>query len=343
MNPIAALPTCLRKLTWRLAAAGALFGSAPGCLAFGGVGFVPDCESFTTCSAAVASSGFWNVRREVSDIQPGFIMPPNLVAGVTVYQGHRTVATTAALLEGNQCVQLPCVTDQFSRGAVARAQSDVALNRVATAMSRGVDGTYTHGNGSARVSLRTYVEATSAWRDVLSFSSSGHFSGVVAIHGSSSLDNSLVFDASYVFTASPGNADWSYDLRVWDVTNLSISEDFELGGPTAVGRARVNGFNEVRSNLDSRVALDFDFLSGVSYVLTAELRATSFDGREINLYNTARLQDVALTGGAIVTALSGHDYLAPVPEPQPAVLLAVGLAAGLAARARWSKRRSARA
>ena len=339
MNPIAALPTCLRKLTWRLAAAGALLGSAPGCLAFGGVGFVPDCASFTTCSAAVASSGFWNVRREVSDIQPGFIMPSNLVAGVTVYQGHRTVATTAALLEGNHCVQLPCVSDQFSRGAVARAQSDFRLNRVKTDMSRGVDGTYTSGNGSARVSLATYVEASSAWRDVLSFSGSGHFSGVVAIHGSSSLDNSLVFDSSYVFTASPGNAGWFYDLRVWDVTNFSISEDFELGGPTAVGRARVNGFNEVRSNLDSRVALDFDFASGVSYVLTAELRATSLDGREINLYNTARLQDVVLTGGATVTALSGHDYLAPVPEPRPAAILT----AGLVALALWSRRRSARA
>ena len=125
----------------------ALRCSATRCLAFGGVGFVPECASFTTCSAAVASSGFWNVRREVSNIQPGFIMPPDLVAGVTVYQGQRNVATTAALLEANGCAQLPCVTPFFFRGAVARAQSDFALNRVATDMSRSIDGTYTHGNG----------------------------------------------------------------------------------------------------------------------------------------------------------------------------------------------------
>ena len=326
MNHIAALPMCLRKLTWRLAAAGALLGIAPGCLAFGGVGFVPDCASFTTCSAAVASSGFWNVRREVSNIQAGFIMPRDWVAGVTMFQGLRTVATTAELLEPNPCLPLACASNQFSRVAVAKAQSDIALNRVGTVLSRGVVGTYTSGSGSATVSLATYVEASSAWRDVLSFSGSGRFSGVVAIDGSSSLDNSLVFDSSYVFTAAPGNAGWFYELRVWDVTNLSVSDDFELGGPTAVGRAFVFRDNEVRPNLDTRVALDFDFVSGVSYVLTAELRAVSLDGRQINLYNTARLQDVVLTGGATLTALSGHDYLAPVPEPQPAALLLAGLA-----------------
>lgn len=339
MNPTAALPARLRKLTGRLAAAGALLGSAPGCLAFGGVGFVPDCASFTTCSAAIASSGSWNVRREVSNIQSGFIMPPDLVAGVTLSQGQRNVATTAALLEGNGCVSLPCVGSEFRRTAVAKAQSDFGLNRVETDLSRSVDGTLTRGSGSAVVSLRTSAAATSAWRDVLAFSSSGHFSGVVVIDGSSSLGDVGPFDSSYVFTAALGYADWIYDLRVWDVTNLSISEDFELGGPTAVGRARVNGFNEVRSNLDSRVTLDFDFVSGVSYVMTAELRAISFDGREIDLYNTARLQDVVLTGGATVTALSGHDYLAPVPEPQPAAMLA----AGLVALALWSRRRDARA
>ncbi len=339
MNYIAALPKCLRNLTRRLAAAGALLGSAPACLAFGGVGFVPECASFTTCSAEVASSVFWNVRREVSNIQPGFIMPTDLVAGVTVYRGQRNVATTAALLEGSGGGgPLPGVTSYFFRAATARAQSDFAVNRVGTDMSRSVDGAFTNGNGNARVSLDTHAEASSAWRDVLSFSGSGHFRGVVAIHGSSSLGAAGLFDSSYVFSAAPGYADWFYDLRVWDVTNLSISEDFELGGPTAVGRARVSGVNEVRSNLASLAALDFDFASGVSYVLTAELRATSFDGREIHLYNTARLQDVVLTGGATVTSLSGHDYLAPVPEPQPAAMLV----AGLAALALWSRRRSAR-
>ena len=308
MKHTTVLPTRPRSLPWRPAAAGALLACTPWCLALGG-GFLPPCPTFTTCSAAVASSAFWNVREEVSNIQPGFIMPSDLVAGVTVYQGLGVVATSAALYEGNGCTALPCVTGEFFIGAGARAQSDFALNRVRTDMNRSVDGTLTRGSGSgsARVTLDTYAEASSAWRDVLSFSGSGRFSGVVVIDGRSSLGDVGFFNSSYVFAAAPGNAGWFYDLRVWDVTNQSISEDFELGGPTAVGRARVNGFNEVRSNLDSRVALDFDFVSGVSYVMTAELRATSLDGRQINLYNTARLQDVVLTGGATLTALSGHD------------------------------------
>ena len=338
MSHTPSLPARHRRLPWRLAAAIALLGSSPWCLAFGDAGFLTACPTFTTCSAAVASGVSWGVREEVSNIAGNFIMPSDLAPGVTVRQGQRNVATTAALFEGNGVgAPPPSATPEFFRAASAKAQSDFALNRVDTSMSRSVSGTLTRGNGSASVSLRTAAEASSAWRDVLAFSGSGHFSGVVAIDGSSSLGAVGPFDASYAFTASPGYADWYYDLRVWDVSNLSISEDFELGGPTAVGRARLTGYDELRPNLNSRVALDFDFNSGVSYVLTAELRAISRDGREVHLYNTARLQDVLLTGGATLSALSGHDYLAPVPEPQQALLWT----AGLAALVLWSRRRRA--
>ena len=338
MKHTTSLSTRPHSQPWRLAAAGALLVCTPWCLALGG-GFLPPCPTFTTCSAAVASSVSWGVREDVSNIEPGFIMPSSLAPGLTTVQGQRNVATTAALYEGNGVGLPPSATSDFFQAASARAQSDFAVNRVGISMNRSVRGSLTRGGGSASVSLRTNAEASSAWRDVLAFSGSGRFSGVAVIDGSSNLGAVRLFGSSYVYSALPSFGDWFYDLRVWDVTNLSVSEDFELGGPTSVGRATLWGNNEVRPILDSSVALDFNFVSGVSYVLTAELRATSFDGREINLYNTARLQDVVLTGGATMSALSGYDYLVPVPEPQPAALWA----AGLVALALWSRRRSARA
>ena len=323
-------------LPLHLAAALALLGSAAETLAFGDVGALPACNSFTTCSAAVGGRATWSVRNEVTNIEIGFIMPPDLAPGVTVNQRSGSVATTAPLDFSNFCPSLPCALPEFYRAAGAKSQSDFAINRVQTLMNHSVAGILTRGNGTASVSLRTYAEAASAWRDVFSFSSNGSFSAVVAIDGRSSLGPVGSFTPAFAYQLSGTYADWYYDLRVWDVTNQSISTDFELGGPTAVGRATLNGFDEQRSSFTGTVPLAFNFLSGVSYVLTAELRAISFDGREIDLYNTARLQNVVITGGAQLSALSGHDYLAPVPEPQPALLFAAGLAALLL----WSQRRS---
>ena len=313
-----------------------LCSAAPASLAFGDVGALPACTTFTTCSAAVGSSVYWAVSKQVTDISVGFIMPTDLAPGVTNYSGSNSNATSAVLSEGYGG-PIPGVSDEFSRNAAARAQSDFAVNRVETSMSRSVGGTLTRGNGTARVNLRTFAQATSAWRDVWAFSGSGHFSAVVVLAGSSGLGDIGPFDASFNFSPLSTAADWFYDLRVWDVTNFSVSDDYELGGPTPVGRARLANYDETRPSFDGSVALNFDFTSGVSYVVTGELRATSFDGREIDLFHTARLQGAVLTGGVQMATLSGHDFLAPVPEPAPALLWLAGIA-GLAG---WARRRAA--
>jgi len=107
-----------------------------------------------------------------------------------------------------------------------------------------------------------------------------------------------------------------------------VSEDFETGGPTLIARLQDHtGIgNEQRPTFASTLALDFDFVSGVSYVVTAELGVHARNGREINLYDTAQLTDVVLSNGAELSALSGHDYLVTVPEPGQGALMLVGLA-----------------
>ena len=164
-------------LPLHLAAALALLGSSAETLAFGDVGALPACNSFTTCSAAVGGRATWSVRNEVTNIEIGFIMPPDLAPGVTVNQRSGSVATTAPLDFSNFCPSLPCALPEFYRAAGAKSQSDFAINRVQTLMNHSVAGILTRGNGTASVSLRTYAESASAWRDVLSFSSNGSLRG----------------------------------------------------------------------------------------------------------------------------------------------------------------------
>jgi hypothetical protein len=59
----------------------------------------------------------------------------------------------------------------------------------------------------------------------------------------------------------------------------------------------------------------------------SELRTVSFNGREIDRFNTVRLQDLALSSGVQISALSGLDYAltAPVPEPSTQGLLLAGM------------------
>ena len=137
---------------------------------------------------------------------------------------------------------------------------------------------------------------------------------------------------------SEESLDWSWNLKVWDVDNLRIGDYDEVTlGPTFVARVqdRSGIFNEQRPTFSSSLALDFDFVSGVQYVVIAELVVQASYGRTIDLYNAARLGGAVLSAGAQMNALSRHDDLAPVPEPAPA-LMWLG---GLAAIALWSRRR----
>jgi len=260
------LPPLGRRLpAWRALVACVAVLAPPPVLAFGDVGVLPACAAFITCSAAVGSSGTWGVREEVSNIGSGFIMPTDLAPGVVVFQGSGTVATAAALTVGRGVgLPVPGATPEFFRAATARAQSDFGVNRVETSMSRGVSGVLTRGSGSASVSLRTFAESSSAWRDVLSFSRSGHFSAVYAVDGRSALGAIGPFDASFNFNPTGTYADWFLDVRVWDVTNLSVSDEFELGGPTPIARARLAGNDEQWAVLDGSAALAFDFAARVS-------------------------------------------------------------------------------
>ena len=332
-----------------MAALAALVASRPAA-AFGGVGSLGECTSFTACTAVLGSSTAAFSQYRFSNIAQFYPLPVTLnpaVNGVSLTDRLDTnaVVSTApsAAAVGGFCIN--CASDNpFYSSASAHAQSDFGLNRAVAASGFGAAGSDDRGNGvSATVSVTTGAQAQSAWRDAWSFAGDGHFSATVRLDGVSSNDiTNALFPSTYLHSGVGTAGDWFFDLKVWDVDHLSISDDFEVTpGPTLVTRVqdRSGINNEQRPSFASSLPLDFDFFSGVHYVVTVELGVQARNGRRIDLYNTARLQDVALTGGATLTALSGHDYLAPVPEPQPAVLLA----AGMLALALWSRRRSARA
>lgn len=191
--------------------------------------------------------------------------------------------------------------------AHARAQSDFASNRAAADSGYAEAGTDDHGQGiSAAVGVGNDAQSRCAWRDGWTFTNSGHLSATVLLDGCAS-----------------------------DATN-TLPSNFTLG-PTLVASVhdRSGIFNEQRSTFASSLALDFDFVSGVRYVVSAELVVQARHGRTIDLYNTARLGGAVLSAGAQMNALSGHDDLAPVPEPGPALMWLGGLAATVP----WSRRR----
>ena len=332
-----------------LAALAALVAPRPAA-AFGGAGSLGECTSFTTCTAALGSSTAAFSQYRLSDITPFYPLPSTLnpaVNGVSLTDRLAsdavlsTAPSTAAV--GVFCIN--CATDNpFFSSASAQAQSGFAVNRAAAVSGFGAAGSDDRGNGvSATVRVTTGAQSQSAWRDAWTFAGNGHFSATLRLDGVSSNDTAnALFPSTYAHSGVGTAGDWFFDLKVWDVDHLSISEFFEATpGPTLVTRVqdRSGISNEQRPSFASSLAVDFNFTSGVHYVVTAELGVQARNGRTIDLYHTARLQDVALTGGAALTALSGHDYLAPVPEPQPALLLA----AGLMALTLWSRRRSARA
>jgi hypothetical protein len=299
-------------------------------LAFGDIGN-GECGTFTTCTAGVYSSAFAETRYDLTSIVGGYAVPSELQPGLNVFQDQAASANNAPAraVVGEFC--LNCSSgNPFHSSAVGRGRSDFAVNRAAANTSVGVSGTDNRGGGrAAHVQARTIGDAHSAWRDVWTFNTDGHFNSTIRLDGHSGTTTSnRLFPSTFAYGIVDTLGDWFYELKVWDVTNLSISSEFELGGPTLVGRVRdhADNANEQRRSFASTLTLDFDFMSGVQYVVTAQLGVQARNGREIDLYNTARLTDVALSNGASLSALSGHDYISTnVPEPQSTALIAAGL------------------
>ena len=311
----------------------ALMAPLQATFAFGGIGNLGECTTFTTCTAGVSSVAVAISQYEFTAIKDNYQLPLNLVPGMNERRDQRDRQTNVPLRAavGDFCAN--CATDNpFFSSAIARSQSDFAVNRASAQTSVGVSGhdVQTFGQqvlGSANVQVRTVAEVRSTWRDAWAFNANGHFNASIQLDGKSGTNTSNPFFPSsfnYALSSTPGG--WFYDLRVWDVTNLSISAFFEVeAGPTLVARVQDQA-DEHRASFNSTLALDFDFMAGVQYVVTAELGIQAWNGREINLYSTARLTDVMLSTGANMTALSGHDYFsAAVPEPQTTALMAAGL------------------
>ncbi len=297
--------------------------------AFGGDGALGECATFTTCTATAASGTSAFVQHNF-ELSGGYVLSPAYTPGINQAQDVDNRETTApAIAQTDACVPI-CAAPAFYSAASARAQSGFGTNRASADTSVGGHGIDTQGftGASATVQILTVAGANSIWRDVWSFNTDGHFSATVAIDGhSSTRSTNGTFPNSYDFTVGTTLGEWYYDLDVWDVTNLSVSEDFETGGPTLVARLRDRTGNsgEERPSFGSALDLDFDFMHDVSYVVIAQLGVNARNGRNVNLFNTAQLTDVALSSGAQLTALSGHDYLATVPAPPAGLLLATAV------------------
>ncbi len=320
-----------KRLTLQFGLALCLGLSAPVAGAFGGAGFIAECTSFSTCTAALASGASWNVRENLSQRTPGYFLPFDMVEGLASHGEFDTVANAASVTAAR--LKLNSNIGPFFINAAAQAQSGFGVNRAQALPGVGVSGVHTQLGDSARIAIQTFAEASSAWRDVLGFSTAGHFSARIAIDGGTRSLDAPNLPPFYEHQLLASSAQWFYELRVWDVTHLSVSDDFELGGPTLVSRVRARSDDEQRHSFAAALALDFDFEAATQYVVTAELRSTSRNGRVLDLFHTVRLQDVTLSHAAVMTALSGHDYVRGVPEPATLGLMAIGLALiGLGAR-----------
>ena len=303
-------------------------------IAFGGAGGLGECTTFETCTAAAFSSTNALTQYTFSSVGGGYPIPPSYGPGVTPFSYLNNQQTTSPVTAGPPpCLNPPCAVDSFHSVATARAQSDFAVNRASADTSVGATGTDDNSpvaiDDTATVQILTVAGANSVWRDVWTFDTNGHFSAMITLDGHSSTETTNgTFPDTYDYSVSSTLGEWFYDLDVWDVTNLSVSEDFETGGPTLVARLqdRTGASNEQRPSFASDLALDFDFAPGVSYVVIAQLGVQSRNGREIDIYDTAQLTDVVLSNGAALSALSGHDYLVTVPEPGQGALILVGLA-----------------
>lgn len=297
-------------------------------MAFGTVGQLPNCATAQTCTAATGSVVGWSADYSVTAITAGYNMPTGLIAGHKLYgDGAGLLNNTPVLRERMVVVANPVFGDFFPT-ASARAQSDFGVQHAQARTDPGVGGVQQQTpSASARIDITMVASASSAWRDVWSFGADGHFSALGVIDGllDTHAPGSIAGMVNLPLSRAQGLAD--YRFTVWDVDHYSADVE-GVYGPTEILDSRFNRSTASQSgSFHEALALEFDFEAGTHYVVTTELLARGFNGGNANLYNTARMQDVVLTGGAAMNTLSGHNFLTPVPEPQTASLLAVGLAA----------------
>jgi len=314
-----------------LIAAMGFCGAANVALAFGeldgGVGGA--CTTFTTCTATAYSHSWAGAVYEFNNLHYNYQLPPNMTAynGDQDEAGLETTASVRAVVG-----EIPInsySSNPFLSYAMAQAQSDFGVNRARSFTSLGVLGNDVQANGgTAEVRVTTTSVANSVWRDAWTFNSDGHFSATISSDGHSSMLNTyLAFPSTFTYSPLGFPSEWQYDIKVWDVDHLMPDSDHILA-PTLVGAASLLetiAWNESRPSFASVLNLDFDFTSGVQYVAIAELRVNARNGRDIDLYNTARLTDVTLSNGATLSALSGHNYVSSVPVPAAVWLFGSGL------------------
>ena len=295
------------------------------------------CATPGVCTAGLSSYAGAVTQYQFTNIVGAYGLPVGMVPGLNQYLDETSTLGIGELRAAVGVCGVGCATiNPFHTGALAKAQSDFGINRGDTDTGFGTSGTdWQSATVRADVAITASAVVLSKWRDVWVFSADGRFTGTVALDGrAATVTSNPLYPATFIHGAPNPIGGWRYDLDVWDITNLTPDPDGFIGA-TLVTTVGGGG----RDSFASTLALGFNYTAGVSYFVTTRLEVYASNGLSLDLYNTARLQDVVLTGGAQLSALSGHDYLAPVPEPQPAAMLA----AGLVALALWSRRRGARA
>ena len=99
---------------------------------------------------------------------------------------------------------------------MAKAQSDFGLNRADEYANRGLGGTVFENSfllDSAHVVVQTFAEASSAWRDVWSFTGNGHLSARISVDGTSGRVDPPFLAPTSLLTPLADRGDWFYDLR----------------------------------------------------------------------------------------------------------------------------------